>query len=317
MDLRDIEILLTLADELHFGRTAQRLHLSQARISQSVKNQERRIGGRLVDRSNPRRIALTPLGRQLASELRPAYGQVVRAIEGASRTARGDSGVLRVGFMASTTVDDSTEHILASFGRRRPGWRVRMHQVELSDPTAELAAGRNDACLLRVPFPGQGRYRVEVIRSEDKCVALPASHRLAAVERIAFSDLWDEPVVAMPAAPDSWRDHWLAVDAREGHPVHIAAVAHNPEEFLVAVAGEYGVGIVPAVAAIVYRHPGVVYRPVDGLRPTQIAVVSHRAAGNPVVDDFVSACLEHRTHAAAPITLEPANTALRIEARSP
>ena len=73
MELREIEIFLILAEELHFGRAAQRLHVSQARVSQAISQQERRLGGALFDRANRRQIRLTPLGRQLCDDLRPVY----------------------------------------------------------------------------------------------------------------------------------------------------------------------------------------------------------------------------------------------------
>lgn len=306
MELRDIEILLTLADELHFGRTAERLHLSQARISQSIKRQERHMGGRLVDRSNPRRIALTPLGMQLINDLRPPYGALVRAIESARRTANGDSGVLRLGFLAGTTADESTARIIDSFRQRRPGWRVELHQADFSHPTAGLATGQADVGLLRVPFPGQEKYRVEVIRTEPRCVALPTSHELTAAKRIPFADLWHEPFVALPAVTDSWRDHWLAVDSRDGHPVKVSAEARSPEEFLAAIANGYGISLAPAVAERFYQHPGVQYRPVDGVSPSQVAVVWKPGDDNPVLSDFVDACREHRTHNDSPVGVAPA-----------
>ena len=73
MELREIEIFLILAEELHFGRAAERLYVSQARVSQAISQQERHLGGALFDRSNRRQIRLTPLGRQLRDDLRPIY----------------------------------------------------------------------------------------------------------------------------------------------------------------------------------------------------------------------------------------------------
>ena len=98
MELRDIEIFLTLAEELHFSRTADRLHLTQARVSQSIKRQERRIGGALFER-NSRNVRLTPLGEQLRADLSVGYRQIMDGIENAAATARGVSGTLRLGTM--------------------------------------------------------------------------------------------------------------------------------------------------------------------------------------------------------------------------
>ena len=114
----------------------------------------------------------------------------------ASRAAR----VLRVGFMSSAA-NEATQQIIAAFARRRPGWRVDMQQAAWSDPTAGLASGDVDAALLRLPFPGQDDVRIEVLLTEPRWVALPATHPLAARDQIPFSDLWDEPFVAAPRRP--------------------------------------------------------------------------------------------------------------------
>ncbi|NED58861.1 LysR family transcriptional regulator, partial [Micromonospora aurantiaca] len=83
MELRDIEIFLALAEELHFGRTAERLHISQARVSQAIKKQERRIGAPLFDRTS-RRVRITPAGEHLYRELSAGYRQIMDGIEAVS-----------------------------------------------------------------------------------------------------------------------------------------------------------------------------------------------------------------------------------------
>jgi DNA-binding transcriptional LysR family regulator len=80
VEQRDIEIFLTLAEELHFGRTAERLHVSTARVSQSIAKWERRVGVPLFERSS-RRVALTPVGRQLHQDIGPPYRQILAGIE--------------------------------------------------------------------------------------------------------------------------------------------------------------------------------------------------------------------------------------------
>lgn len=102
MELRDIEIFLTLAEELHFGRTAARLHVSTARISRSIKQQERRIGAALFARTS-RSVQLTPVGQQLRDDLRPVYDGLHESIQRAWLVARGSSEVLRIGMIATLT----------------------------------------------------------------------------------------------------------------------------------------------------------------------------------------------------------------------
>src|SRR6476659_7239758 len=98
MELRDIEIFLTLADELHFGRTAQRLHLTTARVSQAIKKQERALGAALFDRTS-RTVRLTPFGRQLREDLRPIYLTLADTVRRAKDTALGRTARLSSGMM--------------------------------------------------------------------------------------------------------------------------------------------------------------------------------------------------------------------------
>ena len=83
MELRDIEVFLTLAEELHFGRTAERLHVTPARVSQAIKKQERAIGAELFERTT-RAVRLTPIGEQLRDDLELGYCQIRQAIGGAN-----------------------------------------------------------------------------------------------------------------------------------------------------------------------------------------------------------------------------------------
>jgi DNA-binding transcriptional LysR family regulator len=127
-------------------------------------------------------------------------------------------------------------------------------------------------------------------------VALPATHPLAAREQIAFHELWDEPFVAAPAETGWWRDWWLAVDEREGHPVRIGAVTDSgqPDDWLAVIANGYGIALAPESAARYYARPGITYRPVTGVSPSQVGVAWAPAADtNPVIQDFVRCCRDN------------------------
>jgi DNA-binding transcriptional LysR family regulator len=100
--------------------------------------------------------------------------------------------------------------------------------------------------------------------------------------------------VAAPPESGWWRDYWLATQERDGRPVRIGAVTDQPDEWLSAIASGYGIALAPASAARFYARPGVVYRPVSGISPSQVGVAWAPADdGNPVVQDFVRSCLEH------------------------
>jgi DNA-binding transcriptional LysR family regulator len=175
-----------------------------------------------------------------------------------------------------------------------------MRQTDWSDPTAGLADGQVDTALLRLPFPGQDKLRVEVLITERRWVAIPASHPLAEQAEIAFRELWDEPFIATPPESGWWRDYWLATDERDCRHVTIGAIARNPDEWLTAIANGYGVSLTPQATARFYQRPGVTYRPVTGVSPSQVGVAWAPAGDDDnVVRDFVLACLRHHTSTGA------------------
>ncbi|MGY0058765.1 LysR family transcriptional regulator [Streptomyces sp. LZ34] len=291
IDTRLLRYFVAVAEEGNLTHAAQRLFVSQPALTKQIKQLEAQLEATLFTRSRSG-MTLTEPGRALA-ERAPALlaewdGMLRETKAAASRAAR----VLRVGFLASGA-NEATQPIVAEFSRRRPGRRAQMRQSSWSDPSAGLADGEADVALVRLPFPGQDALRVAVLFTEARCVALAATHPLAARDVIPFRDLWDEPFVAAPAESGPWRDYWLAADERENHPVRIGAVTDQPDDWLSAIANGYGIALAPESAARFYARPGVVYRPVTGVSPSQVAVAWTPADdANPIVQDFVNCCLE-------------------------
>ena len=151
-----------------------------------------------------------------------------------------------------------------------------------------------------LPLPGQETLRVETLFTEPRWVVLRADHPLAARDVIAFADLWDEPFVAAPGETGWWRDWWLAADEREGHPVLIGAVTDSgqPDDRLTAIANGHGVALAPESGACYYARPGIAYRPVTGVSPSQVGVAwPPHADANPVVQDFIQCCRDSKSDA--------------------
>ncbi|MCC9311850.1 LysR family transcriptional regulator [Kitasatospora sp. RB6PN24] len=292
VDTRLLRSFVAVAQEGSLTRAAERLFVSQPALTKQIRQLENRLGVPLFIRSRTG-MALTAAGRTLAARtpgLLAEWDTTRRETRSAARRAE---RVLRVGFLASAA-NEATPQIVAEFARRRPGWRVDMRQAAWSDPTAGLATGDVDAALLRLPFPGQERLRVAVLLTEPRWVALPSAHPLAARDVIPFRELWDEPFVAAPAETGRWREHWLATDERDGHPVRIGAVTDQPDDWLSAIANGYGVALAPASSARFYARPGITYRPVSAVSPSRIGVAWPPSDdANPVVQDFVSCCLDN------------------------
>ncbi|GGS16946.1 LysR family transcriptional regulator [Actinokineospora fastidiosa] len=283
MDTRLLRCFLAVAEEGSLTRAARRLFVSQPALTKQVRRLEDELGVGLFHRTRTG-MTLTDAGRALADRA----PTVLAAWDDAVRETKSAARVLRVGFLASAA-NEATPLIIERFGQARPGWRVDMRQAAWSDPTAGLAGGDVDAALVRLPFPGMDGFRVEVLLTEPRWVVLPAAHPLADRAEIAFRDLWDEPFVAAPAETGPWRDYWLATDERD-RPPRVGAVTDQPDDWLQAVANGYGVALAPASAARFYARPGVVYRPVVGVSPSQVAV-AWPVDADPVVVDFVRAAV--------------------------
>lgn len=290
IDTRLLRYFVAVAEEGNLTRAARRLFVSQPALTKQIKQLEDQLGAALFTRSRSG-MALTEPGRALA-ERAPALLAEWDGILRETKAAAGQAArVLRVGFVASGA-NEATPLIVAEFSRRRPGWRAQMRQTSWANPSAGLADGEADVALVRLPFPGQDALRTAVLFAEPRCVALAAAHPLATRDVIPFRALWDEPFVAAPAATGPWRDYWLAADERENHPVRIGAVTDQPDDWLSAIANGYGIALAPESAIRFYARPGVVYRPLTGVSPSQVAVAWAPADdANPVVQDFVSCCL--------------------------
>ena len=291
VDTRLLRYFAAVAEEGNITRAARRLFVSQPALTKQIRQLESQLGVPLFTRSRAG-MTLTAAGEALASRVPAVLAELDRSLREAKSAASRAARVMRVGFLAGAA-NEATQQIIAAFARRRPGWRVEMRASSWLDPTAGLAAGDVDAALLRLPFPGQDALRIEVLFTEPRCVALAAAHPLSACDQVSFRDLWDEPFVAAPAETGSWREWWLATAEREGHPVRIGAVTDSgqPDDWLTAIANGYGVALAPESAARYYAHPGIAYRPVTGVSPSQVGVAWPPAAdSNPVVQDFVRCC---------------------------
>jgi DNA-binding transcriptional LysR family regulator len=149
VDHNELACFLVLAEELHFGRTAARLRLSRARVSQLVQRLERRVGAPLFVRTS-RRVALTDLGSGLRAELEPHYRGIQDALAHAVAAARASEGVLHVGFstpLAGEIVLKTAELLRAA----RPALAVEVCEVPLGDPYGMLRSGYYDVQLTDYP----------------------------------------------------------------------------------------------------------------------------------------------------------------------
>jgi DNA-binding transcriptional LysR family regulator len=292
VDTRLLRYFCVVATEGNLSHAAERLFVSQPALTKQIKQLERTLGVELFIRSRAG-MTLTRAGEAFAATAPCVLTEWDQAIQ-ATRAAHSEAlRVLRVGFMSSAA-NEATQRIIAAFSSVRPDWRVELRQWAASDPTAGLASGDADVALLRLPFPGQDEMRIRVLFTESRWVALPEHHPLADLDEIPIQRLWDEPFIAASGDTGDWRDYWLATDERQGHPVRIGAEIDEPDAFLAAIANGYGIAFTPESAARYYSRPGITYRPVIGISPSQVGVAwLPTNDANLVVRDFIRSCLEN------------------------
>ncbi|MFC6880196.1 MULTISPECIES: LysR family transcriptional regulator [Actinomadura] len=281
MELRDIEIFLTLAEELHFGRAADRLQVSQARVSQAIGLQERRLGGRLFDRSNRRRIRLTPLGRQLHDDLRPVYAGLRDSLERARLAARGVTAVVRVGMLPFNTAD--LHPFWKTFRTRHPQWELRIRRPPFADPFARLRDGELDALVVWLPVEGPDLTVGPVLFTDPRVLAVSVEDELAGRASVSLEALADRRHATAPGMPDYWEDRYLPFQTPRGHPIERSPIVTNGDDLIHLVStGEIVHGF-PAHVTRYWSMPHVRWLPIPDMPPLPYALVWRSDAENDAV----------------------------------
>lgn len=270
MEQREIEIFLTLADELHFGRAGERLHVSTARVSQTIKQLERRIGAPLFERTS-RRVGLTAIGRRLDDELRPAYQQIQEAFDEALAAARGVRGTLRVGFVGAPTGQLVLE-IAESFRTQHADCEVRLRENQFGEGLVPLRGGEIDMVLATVPVRRGSQVddltAGSVLFEEGRLLAVSARHPFAGRASVSFADLARTNVLRTPSAvPDNWDQALVPEYTSNGRPVERGPSFDTIQEMLALVGAGQGTYPVPDQATNYYARPDVAYVPIHDAPP--------------------------------------------------
>jgi DNA-binding transcriptional LysR family regulator len=285
MEMRDVEIFLTLAAELHFGRTAERLHVSQARISQAVTQQERRIGGALFDRSNRRQIRLTPLGRQLRDDLRPVYDGLRASLERAQLAAQGITHLLRVGMLPVNGYD--LRPVWETFRTRHPQWRLRLQQASFIDPFAPLRRGEIDVLVSWLPVEEPDLTVGPTLFEEPRVLGVAADHELTRRSSVTLETLGDfQHLDVPPSTPDYWYDGYLPSHTRAGRVIERGPVVHSQEEYLTLISTGEIVTPFPSHVTRYWARPDIAYVPIRDMGALRYAPVWHTESENDPIRAF-------------------------------
>ncbi|TQL78983.1 DNA-binding transcriptional LysR family regulator [Stackebrandtia endophytica] len=267
----ELEVFVTLAQELHFGRTADRLRLSQARVSQLVRVLERRVGGRLFERTS-RRVGLTPLGERLLAGVGPAVQALDLAVAEARAEARGLAGRLRVGFLG--VPDYVLLGTVPRFRDRHPECVVELIEARLSDPFGPLLRGEVDVAFGSLPVREPGLRVGTVLGPVPWLAVVSPSHRFARRDWISAEDLAEQPVVEIAGpAPSYWREMLAPNTTPSGRPIPRGPVVHTQQEAISEAATGRAVTLVCQRFPELQPRNDVRFVPVRGLPDGEYALL--------------------------------------------
>lgn len=285
IELRHLRYFIAVAEELHFGRAAERLHMAQPPLSQQIKQLEDQLGFQLFYRTK-RSVQLTEAGQAFLQESRKLFDQLGQAIEIGRQVSRGEKGQLVIGFISSAAYN-VLPATLRSFRSQVPDVRLELHELPTNEQLEGLRDGKIDVGFLRPPVEDKALNLITVVR-EPMVVALPENHPFAGQAQIVASSLANEDFILFPRlqSPRAY-DQIISLCQQAGFSPNVVQEALQMQTIVSLVAGGIGVAIVPVSLQNMQRM-GVVYKPLEGPAPcVEVAVAWRRDDTLPTVRQFL------------------------------
>ncbi|WP_327227564.1 LysR family transcriptional regulator [Streptomyces platensis] len=283
MELRTLRYFVAVAEELHFGRAAARLHMSQPPLSRAIKQLEAEVGAALFDRSSAG-VTLTPVGAVLLDEARSLLDQADRVRVRVAAAA--GAATLTVGMLGDST-DPGASRLADAYRRLHPRVEVRIREADLTDPTCGLHAGLVDVALTRGPFDETG-LTVHALRADPVGALLRADDPLARHGSVKPADLADRRWFRFPEGTDPrWQSYWNGGEPREG------PVVRAVRECQQAVLWNGTVGM-----TLLNHEPaaGLTVVPLTGMPPSRVVVAWNEGDTNPLIRSFVQTAIAAYRH---------------------
>jgi DNA-binding transcriptional LysR family regulator len=275
IELREIRLFLVLAEELHFGRTAERLGMSGSRVSQMLRRLELKVGGQLVHRTS-RSVQLTPLGEAFARDAGAAYEQLAAVLVRTHAQTHTLVGTLRLLTFSHAAAGPHLLDIVAEFERRHPECRVELDQLDMDDLLRQLLAGEADLIASWLPIDDRRVKIGPILASEPRAVAVAPSHPLADRAEVSLEDVADFSASVFAQMPGELIDTLVPPRAPSGRPIpRVEVRLRDRGLFDLVVRIRRGDVIHPTVPASMRDlGTGIVYVPLTGLPPLRSALIS-------------------------------------------
>ncbi|MFD8980548.1 LysR family transcriptional regulator [Streptomyces sp. NPDC059564] len=292
MERHEMEAFLTLAEELHFRRTSERLGLAQGRVSQTIQKLERRIGAPLFERTS-RRVSLTAVGAQLRDDLLPAYRQMQRALADATASVKAVSGVLRVGYsspMAAALILDAADRLTA----RYPDLEVQIQEIQLADPFGPIRGDQVQVQITELPVDEPDLVVDRILFSEERKLLVNRDHPLARSSEVTLEDLADTTLISFAGMPLYMEDYHYPRLTPSGRPIPRKEAAFWQEALVMVGAGK-GVTFACARAEEYYARQDTVWLPFPHFPRIDYGIIWPRNGNTARVQAFVGGITGPRT----------------------
>ncbi|MBV4478936.1 LysR family transcriptional regulator [Pseudomonas khavaziana] len=294
LDLRKLRYFLTVAEELHFGRAAIRLHLAQPPLTRQISALEAELGFKLFDRTS-RTVTLTAQGRAFLPYARSVLEQVQLAQVIAGKLAAGTAGQLTLGYVSSIALSDLFSRAIQAFAQRFPDVQLTLVECASGGLGAQVADGRLDIGLSRL-LPKNTDVQVLSLGEERLVAAVSSDSPLASQAMVSLAQLSTYPLILFPADYGSGLNQSIEQLYRNhGHPLRPGPTGRQITSIIALVAAGQGVALVPDCTQSLMNR-GVTYRPMQEVDACAELLVLTPASARSVLADAFLGVLEQSLH---------------------
>ena len=294
VELRELRLFSTLAEELHFGHTAERLRVTPSRVSQSLRALEDKLGSPLVHRTS-RRVELTPFGARFLGDVRPVLEQLDAVLERSDVAAQGLSGTLRLGLLSGPAGGPHLVEIIRSFETLHPDCNVEVVQASWDDPFRGLRENEVEAMATWVPLQLPDVVVGPTLTRQPRVLAVGHDHPLAGRDVVAVEELAGHHVLRFENWPTELQDAVVPLETPRGRPIHgtrIRVGEHGLLDIPLRIARGEIVWPTVASAEPYMRDRELVSVPIEGMPPLRSALVWRRPARDPKLREFLRVARE-------------------------
>ncbi|KIF83146.1 LysR substrate-binding domain-containing protein [Noviherbaspirillum autotrophicum] len=292
MELRRLRYFVAVAEELHFSRAAERLHIGQPPLSQQIQLLEEELGVQLLERTR-RWVKLTEAGRLFLEDARRILALSEQAVETARRAERGEVGELRIGFTSSTPLTEAFNKAVNAYRKAFPRVTLSLSEMPTLRQVEAIREQRIDLGFLRPPEASLSReVALTPLRRDPLMLVAPSSHALMRRASVAIKELSDQPFVMFSADAGTGVQSLVLRLCREaGFEPKTALQAREGSTIIGLVAAGCGIAILPESFNAI-RIKGVGYLPLaDRAAKTQLMLARHTTHRSALADSFVELAL--------------------------